>query len=336
MLPGPIDTEIWDQPGNDPAHYDGPLIPAAESAASVVDAIEGTGFEYYAPPEFPGGVGLQHDVVLDKSADPGAFVDADGGPPPERRPLMSDTGTHRPALLPPVAVGSRLRARRPDRPPDGELRLPDRRPGNRRRRRRRPRVRRHRAGRHVGGRRPAPQWCARHPLPRRPLRRRHHGLLDRRAPRAARARRRRGTGARAARRIRVGEAQRRTVRLRPHPARQRRRRARRRHPHHAHAHAGPHPREPVLRGRRQARRRRHALPGGLRAYRPPGLRSRRDVREPHPASRDGPRLHHPVSGPSLLAGALRDHGRRRANGTTCSGSAASTSGVRSWAGRSRP
>jgi len=76
--PGPIDTEIWDQPGNDPAHYDGPLIPAAESAASVVDAIEGAGFEYYAPPEFPGGVGLQHDVVLNKSADPGAFVDLMG------------------------------------------------------------------------------------------------------------------------------------------------------------------------------------------------------------------------------------------------------------------
>ena len=25
--PAPIDTEIWDQPGNDPAHYDGPLEP---------------------------------------------------------------------------------------------------------------------------------------------------------------------------------------------------------------------------------------------------------------------------------------------------------------------
>ncbi len=78
VLPGPIDTEIWDQPGNAPAHYDGPLIPASESAASVVDAIEGSGFEYYAPPEFPGGVGLQHDVVVNKSADPGAFVDLMG------------------------------------------------------------------------------------------------------------------------------------------------------------------------------------------------------------------------------------------------------------------
>jgi short-subunit dehydrogenase len=74
VLPGPIDTEIWDQPGNDPAAYDGPFIPAADAAASIVEAIEGKGFEYYAPPEFPGGVGKQHDIVVHKSSDPGAFV----------------------------------------------------------------------------------------------------------------------------------------------------------------------------------------------------------------------------------------------------------------------
>lgn len=74
VLPGPIDTEIWDQPGNDPAAYQGPFIPAADAAASIVEAIEGDGFEYYAPPTFPGGVGLQHDIVVHKSGDPGAFV----------------------------------------------------------------------------------------------------------------------------------------------------------------------------------------------------------------------------------------------------------------------
>ena len=55
VLPGPIDTEIWDQPGNDPAAYQGPFVPAAEAAASIVEAIEGSGFEYYVPPDFPGG-----------------------------------------------------------------------------------------------------------------------------------------------------------------------------------------------------------------------------------------------------------------------------------------
>ena len=77
VLPGPIDTEIWDQPGNDPAAYQGPFVPAAEAAASVVEAIEGSGFEYYAPPDFPGG-GPQHDIVVGKSNDPGAFVAAMG------------------------------------------------------------------------------------------------------------------------------------------------------------------------------------------------------------------------------------------------------------------
>jgi len=77
VLPGPIDTEIWDQPGNDPAAYQGPFVPAAVAAASVVEAIEGRGFEYYAPPDFPGG-GPQHDIVVGKSNDPGAFVAAMG------------------------------------------------------------------------------------------------------------------------------------------------------------------------------------------------------------------------------------------------------------------
>ena len=77
VLPGPIDTEIWDQPGNDAAHYEGPFVPAADAAQSIVEAIEGDGFEWYAPPEFPGG-GPQHAIVVGKSNDPGAFVAAMG------------------------------------------------------------------------------------------------------------------------------------------------------------------------------------------------------------------------------------------------------------------
>jgi hypothetical protein len=77
VLPGPIDTEIWDQPGNEPAAYQGPFVPAADAAQSCIDAIEGEGFEWYAPPEFPGG-GAQHAIVVGKSNDPGAFVAAMG------------------------------------------------------------------------------------------------------------------------------------------------------------------------------------------------------------------------------------------------------------------
>ncbi len=47
--PGPIDTEIWDQPGNDPAHYDGALEPPEDVARGIIAAIEGDAFELYVP-----------------------------------------------------------------------------------------------------------------------------------------------------------------------------------------------------------------------------------------------------------------------------------------------
>jgi len=74
-LPGPIETEIWDLPDNDAALYDGPFVPAVDCAASIATAIEGDGFEYYVPPEFPGGMGTQHDIVIGKTTDPDAFID---------------------------------------------------------------------------------------------------------------------------------------------------------------------------------------------------------------------------------------------------------------------
>jgi short-subunit dehydrogenase len=74
-LPGPIETEIWDLPDNDPALYDGPFVPAAECAASIASAIESDGFEFYVPPEMPGGFGRQHDIVVGKTQDPSSFID---------------------------------------------------------------------------------------------------------------------------------------------------------------------------------------------------------------------------------------------------------------------
>lgn len=47
--PGPIDTEIWDQPGNAPADYDGPLEPPSLVADAIVAAIEGDAIETYVP-----------------------------------------------------------------------------------------------------------------------------------------------------------------------------------------------------------------------------------------------------------------------------------------------
>ena len=49
VLPGPIATDIWDRPGNDPAHYDGDLESPETVAQVIVDAINGDQFEYYVP-----------------------------------------------------------------------------------------------------------------------------------------------------------------------------------------------------------------------------------------------------------------------------------------------
>ncbi len=56
VLPGPIATEIWDQPDNEPALMDVEKVPPEDCARGIADAIEGDGFEYYVPPVFPGGI----------------------------------------------------------------------------------------------------------------------------------------------------------------------------------------------------------------------------------------------------------------------------------------
>lgn len=49
IVPGAIETEIWDQPGNDPPVYRGPKEPAETVAAAIAAAIEGDHFETYVP-----------------------------------------------------------------------------------------------------------------------------------------------------------------------------------------------------------------------------------------------------------------------------------------------
>ena len=66
VLPGAIDTEIWDQPGNDPPVYDGPKEPPETVAAAVAAAIEGDAFETYVPD-------LRAIVEL-KTSDPDAYL----------------------------------------------------------------------------------------------------------------------------------------------------------------------------------------------------------------------------------------------------------------------
>lgn len=49
IIPGPIDTDIWERPGNDQAVYDGPKEPPSVVAAGIIEAIEGDRFEHYLP-----------------------------------------------------------------------------------------------------------------------------------------------------------------------------------------------------------------------------------------------------------------------------------------------
>ena len=49
ILPGAIDTDIWDRPDNDEAPYKGPFEPPETVAEGIVAAIEGDGFEHYLP-----------------------------------------------------------------------------------------------------------------------------------------------------------------------------------------------------------------------------------------------------------------------------------------------
>ncbi len=49
IIPGAVDTEIWDKPDEEGAAYDGPKAPAAEVAADIAAALDDDGFEYYLP-----------------------------------------------------------------------------------------------------------------------------------------------------------------------------------------------------------------------------------------------------------------------------------------------
>jgi short-subunit dehydrogenase len=49
VLPGAIDTEIWDQPGNEAPVYDGPKEPAGDVAEGIIDVMQSDKFEAYVP-----------------------------------------------------------------------------------------------------------------------------------------------------------------------------------------------------------------------------------------------------------------------------------------------
>ena len=68
ILPGAIATEIWDQPDNDPAFFEGDMEPPENVAAGIIDAIEGSQFEHYLPDMKP--------IAEMKTRDAGGFFAA--------------------------------------------------------------------------------------------------------------------------------------------------------------------------------------------------------------------------------------------------------------------
>lgn len=64
--PGPIDTEIWDLPGNDDPVVEIDKIPAAEMAEGIVAAMESDRFEHYVPD--------MKAFVEAKTSDPDTFL----------------------------------------------------------------------------------------------------------------------------------------------------------------------------------------------------------------------------------------------------------------------
>ncbi|GFG73089.1 SDR family NAD(P)-dependent oxidoreductase [Mycobacterium botniense] len=47
--PGPVDTEIWDQPDNEEPLYQGPKVTADEVAVGIIDAFDSDRVEHYLP-----------------------------------------------------------------------------------------------------------------------------------------------------------------------------------------------------------------------------------------------------------------------------------------------
>jgi short-subunit dehydrogenase len=64
--PGAFESEIWDQPDNDPPFFETPKAPPEECADAIAAAIEGTAFETYAPD--------MREMVVSKTQDPDGFI----------------------------------------------------------------------------------------------------------------------------------------------------------------------------------------------------------------------------------------------------------------------
>ena len=72
--PGPVDTEIWDQPGSEEPLYQGPKVAADEVADGIIAALGSDRFEHYVPD--------MKAVVDAKNADIDTFIAGAAGMAP--------------------------------------------------------------------------------------------------------------------------------------------------------------------------------------------------------------------------------------------------------------
>jgi short-subunit dehydrogenase len=85
IQPGPIDTDIWDRPGEDPALFEVPKVPPDVVAEGIVAAVEGDGFEHYLPD--------MKEIVTGKDADVDAYITGMGAAiPADRRTVTAAKG----------------------------------------------------------------------------------------------------------------------------------------------------------------------------------------------------------------------------------------------------
>jgi short-subunit dehydrogenase len=75
IVPGAVDTDIWDRPGNDEAHFSGALESPEVVAAGIIEAIEGDRFETYVP-DLKAIAEFKTSAIDDYLAGAVAFADA--------------------------------------------------------------------------------------------------------------------------------------------------------------------------------------------------------------------------------------------------------------------
>lgn len=78
IVPGPVDTDIWHRPGNDPAHFAGTLEPPENVARGILAAIEGRTvvdrrFEHHLP-DLHGVIDYKCAAIDDYLAGAAAFA----------------------------------------------------------------------------------------------------------------------------------------------------------------------------------------------------------------------------------------------------------------------